>query len=112
MAAYVELFIDQGTDFNSVIQLSDDPTNEYINVAGYQITSYLRRSYYSANTSANLICAVTDAANGEITLSLDAAHTANIKAGRYLFDVKIVDTNGHVSRPIEGIVEVLPQVTK
>jgi nucleoside-triphosphatase THEP1 len=112
MAAYVELYMDQGSDFNSVIQLTDDLTNEDINVAGYIVTSQLRRSYYSANASASLVCSITDAASGEITLSLAAANTANLKPGRYLFDVKLVDEVGVTSRPVEGIIEVLPQVSR
>jgi nucleoside-triphosphatase THEP1 len=112
MAAYVELYMDQGSDFNSVIQLTDDLTNEDINVAGYIVTSQLRRSYYSTNASASLVCSITDAASGEITLSLAAANTANLKPGRYLFDVKLVDEVGVTSRPVEGIIEVLPQVSR
>ena len=88
MAVYVELYMDQGTTFNNLIYLNDDLTNANINVSGYIITSQLRRSYYSQNVSANLVCSITDAASGEITVSLDAANTANIPAGRYLFDKK------------------------
>ena len=59
MAAFTELFIDQGATFNSVITLSDDVTNADVNVAGYTIRSQMRRSYYSANATANLTCTIT-----------------------------------------------------
>jgi hypothetical protein len=112
MAAYVELYIDQGTTFNTIINITDDTTNEVVNIAGYSITSQLRRSYYSANASANIVCLITDASNGEITLSMPASVTANLKSGRYLFDVKSVDTSNVVSRILEGIVTVTPQVAR
>lgn len=112
MGAFVELFMDQGTTFNTIINLSDDLTNANINVSGYTVRSQMRRSYYSVNASANLICTITDSANGEITLSLPANTTANIKAGRYLFDLETVDTFGTVSRPLEGIITVTPEVTR
>jgi len=112
MAAYAELYLDQGTTFNNVINLTDDMTNAYINVAGYVVRSQMRRSYFSANISANIICTITDAANGEITMSMPAANTAAIKAGRYLYDVEVVDTGGNTSRILEGIITVTPEVTR
>ena len=112
MSAYVELYIDQGTSFNNVINLTDDVTNTPINIAGYTAISQLRRSYYSANASANITCTITNASNGELTLSMTAANTANLKPGRYVFDVKTVDELNTTSRVLEGIITVTPQVSK
>ena len=102
--------MDQGATFNNVINITDDVTNTPVNVSGYTVTSQMRRSYYSANATANIVCTITDASNGEVTMSLSAANTANIKAGRYLFDLKTVDTLDVVSRILEGIITVTPQV--
>ena len=112
MAAYVELYLDQGTTFNNIINLTDDFTNTPINVSGYVVTSQMRRSYYSANISANITCTLSNVANGEITMSITAANTANIKPGRYLFDVKTLDTYNQTSRILEGIITVSPCVTR
>jgi hypothetical protein len=112
MAAYVELYIDQGATFTNIINLSDDLTNANINIAGYIVRSQMRRSYYSANVSANIICTISNAVNGEVTMSLDANTTANIKAGRYLFDVEMVDRLGTISRVLEGIITVTPEITR
>lgn len=111
MAAFVELYIDQGTNFNNVINITDDVTNAAVNISGYTAISQMRRSYYSANISANITCTITDAANGELTMSMTAANTANIKAGRYVFDLKVID-NDVTSRILEGIINITPQVTK
>lgn len=112
MAAYVELYIDQGTTFSNIINITDDITNTPVNIQGYIVSSQIRRSYYSANPSANITCTITDALDGEITMSMTAANTANIKAGRYLFDVETIDTVGNVSRILEGIITVTPQITR
>lgn len=112
MSAYVELYIDQGTSFNNVINLTDDVTNSPINVYNYTVTSQLRRSYYSTNASANIICTITNASNGEITLSMTAANTANLKPGRYVFDVKTLDDDNVTSRVLEGVITVTPAVTR
>jgi hypothetical protein len=112
MASYVELFIDQGTTFNNIINLTDDNTNTPINIYGYSVTSQMRRSYYSQNITANIICTTSNTSNGEISMSISAANTANIKAGRYVFDVKTVKGNGNITRVLEGIIIVNPQVTR
>lgn len=112
MAAYVELYMDQGATFNNVINISDDLTNQDVNIAGYIITSQMRRSYYSQNATANLVCTIQDSSSGEMILSLDAANTSNIPAGRYLFDVKVKDTSNVTNRILEGIITVTPAITK
>jgi len=45
-------------------------------------------------------------------LNLTAAATANIAAGRYVYDTKITDQNSSVLRILEGIAEVSPSVTR
>jgi hypothetical protein len=113
MAEYVELYIDQGSDFSTTVNLNDDSTNLPQNVYGYTITSSLRRSLLSPNTAANLTCSVYDAPNGEFLISLTAGQTANLRFGSYLFDVKVHDTLGATTtRLIEGVMFVTPSVTK
>lgn len=112
MAAFVELYMDQGATFNNIVNITDDVTNANVNIAGYIVRSQMRRSYNSANATANIVCTITNAANGEITMSLAAANTSNIKAGRYLFDVETQDNSGVVNRILEGIITVTPQVTR
>jgi hypothetical protein len=111
MAGYTELYIDQGTDFSASIVLQDDDNNLYQNVDGYIITSSMKRSPLSPNTAANLQCSIINSANGEIGIALDAANTANLKTGRYFFDVRSNAANNY-TRLIEGIITVTPSITK
>lgn len=112
MATYVELYMDQGSTFNNIINLTDDVTNANANISGYTVHSQMRKSYYSANATANIVCTITDPSEGEITMSLAAANTDIIKAGRYLFDVETVDLSNNVIRILEGIITVTPSITK
>lgn len=114
MAEYVELFIDAGADFFTTIDINDDNTNLPQNVSTYSVTSSLRRSLLSANASANLICTISDAANGEISIRMSAANTANLRPGQYFFDVKVYDnsTAYPYSRLIEGVIFVTPSITR
>ena len=112
MAAFVELYVDQGTTFTNTITLNDDTTNANVNISGYLVRSQMRRSYYTTNATANIVCTITDAEYGVIEMSLGAANTANIKAGRYVFDVEMQDTANVVTRILEGIITVTPGVTR
>jgi hypothetical protein len=113
MAEYVELYIDQGSDFSTTVTLNDDNTNLPQNIYSYIVTSSLRRSLLSPNTAANLSCSLYDSANGQILVTLDSGNTANLRPGPYFFDVKTFDTVSHnTSRLIEGVFFVTPSVTK
>jgi hypothetical protein len=112
MAAYIELYMDQGATFENTLTITDDITNAAANISGYTITSQMRRSYYSANASANITCTIVNAATGNLKLSMTAANTNIIKPGRYLFDVETTDIAGRVTRILEGIINVTPGVTR
>lgn len=111
MGAYAELTIDQGTTFNTTIDLANDDGTA-INVTNYTFESQIRKSYYSSNATANITITIEDAPNGNIRLAMTSANTANIKAGRYLYDIKMTDTAGVTTRVLEGIVTVTPQVSR
>ena len=51
MAGYIELYLDQGADFENTITLSDDTSNSSINISGYSFSAQARRSPYSRNIS-------------------------------------------------------------
>ena len=110
-AGYSELFLEQGADFNTTITL-DDVSGAPMNLVGYMAASQMRKSYYSSNSSATFSI-ITGGANGTITMNMTSANTANIYAGRYVYDVYITSSGGsNRVRVLEGIVNVLPQVTK
>lgn len=111
MANQVELFCDQGTSFSYALDISNDDDTP-VDVTGYTFTSSIRKSYYSTNPTANLTVTVLSAANGNVQLSMNSATTSNIKPGRYLYDVKMVDNLNTTFRVIEGIITIYPQITK
>jgi len=108
---YAELTLDQGTTFETSIDLVGDD-GAAINIAGYSFQSQIRKSYYSSNVTANLTVTVISAPGGNINLSLNAATTSNIRAGRYLYDVKMIDADNITTRVVEGVITVTPQVSR
>ena len=111
MASYTELYVDQGTDFESTIDLVEDDGSP-VNVSSYVFTGQIRKSYYSSSPTANITFSIINAANGNVKMSMNAATTSNIVAGRYLYDVKMVDSSNTTTRLVEGIITINPQVTK
>jgi hypothetical protein len=111
MASYAELTVDQGTTFNTILTLTDDNTNLPINVSGYSINANIKKSYYSVNNTAVFTSTVNDAPNGNVTITISSGTSSNIKAGRYVYDVKITSPDSIVTRIIEGILTVTPRVS-
>ena len=110
MAAFSEIVIEQGATFNTTINV-EDTAGAAINLYGYTANSMMRKAYYS--TSATTITStVTGTANGEVTLTVSATNTAALTPGRYVYDVIITSPTSVVTRVVEGIVTVLPSVTR
>lgn len=110
MAAYSELFVEQYADFSTTVNV-EDSNGDAINLSGYSAASQIRKSYYSS-TADNFTATVTGTANGEVTISMTSANTANMSPGRYLYDLVITSPAGAKTRVVEGIVTILPGVTK
>ena len=108
---YAELTVDQGTTFETSIDLVGDD-GAAINIAGYVFQGQIRKSYYSSNVTANLTITTLSNTSGNVLVTIDAATTANIKPGRYLYDVKMTDTENIITRIVEGVLTVTPQVSR
>ena len=109
MATISNLYIDQGTNFSSVINVSNDDGSVY-DLTGYTIKAQIRKTY----TSSTAINFTTSSPNaGEIQISLDDSVTSGIKAGRYVYDVVISNTTlSNTLRVAEGILTVNPGVSR
>jgi len=71
----------------------------------------MRKSYY-ATSNTIITSTITGNANGEITLSMTAANTANLTPGRSVFDPLITSPVGVKTRVIEGVIVISPGVTR
>jgi hypothetical protein len=110
MATKANLVIDQGATYEVTLDLTDE-NGDILNLAGYTANSQMRKWYTSSN-SISFSSSVNTVA-GTITLSLTAGQTANLTAGRYVYDVEVTEAVGNTtSRIIEGIVTVTPNVTR
>lgn len=102
--------MEQYATFSTTVNVEDSQGNA-VNLYGYSAASQIRKSYYSTSAN-NFTATVTGVANGEITLSMTSANTANLTPGRALYDLVITSPEGVKTRVVEGIVTVLPGVTQ
>ena len=109
MAIKANLIIDQGADFTTTINVTDDDDN-VIDLTGYSGTAQMRKHYTSVTSYSFTVTVYSQ--TGEVTLGLSANTTNSITPGRYVYDCELLDGNGKTSRLIEGIVTITPQVTR
>lgn len=109
MATKSNLVIDQGSTFSTDLTLTDE-NGDMLLLAGYTANSQMRKWYTSSSPAATFSTSI-NANLGVVTLSLTANQTSNLVAGRYVYDVELND-GSEISRIVEGIVTVTPQVTR
>ena len=109
MAIKANLIIYQETTYSTTIDVTDD-NDVPINLSGYTGSAQLRKHYSSSNSPIFTVSLAP--LDGIVILSLTSAQTAALKAGRYVYDVELTNTSNVVSRIVEGIVTVTPQVTR
>lgn len=109
MATKANLLIDQGATFSTTVTVTDDE-GIAMNLSGYTGAAQIRKHYTSSN-SVNFSVSIAGS-DGEVTLGLTANATSLISPGRYVYDCEITNGNGIVSRILEGIVTVTPEVTR
>jgi len=110
MAIYANITIDQGSDFNSIVEVTADDGST-VDLTGHIIRGQARRTYTSV-TSYDFIASVQDALRGTISLGMPATSSASMKSGRYVYDVEVVTPSGEIYRVVEGQVEITPNVTR
>jgi hypothetical protein len=110
VAIKANLIIDQGTSFDTTINVSDDDNNP-IDLTGYTAAAQMRKHYSSLTAYA--FTATVDNNNGTVTLTMNAATTNSIPYGRYVYDCELTKAStSTVIRLVEGIVTISPQVTR
>jgi hypothetical protein len=109
MATRANIIIPQGSSFSTTFSLTDE-NGDPLDLSGYSAASQMRKHHTSSNAVSFTIELVANA--GTIGISLTANQTANVVSGRYVYDVETTDGTGAVSRVVEGIATVTPQVTR
>ena len=111
MAVYVSnIVIEQGFDFDTSFQLEDTRTNSPLILTDATTTAQLRK-HYGATSSVSLASTITSPDLGIISISLTGTQSVELKPGRYVYDVKIVNS-GREYKAVEGTALVRGGVTR
>ena len=111
MASILNQNIDQGSTYSKSITVYQNDGTTIQNLTGYTVSSQLRKNYTS--TAYTTINATNNSpTNGIIVMSLTAVQTAALKSGRYVYDLQITAADSTVTRVIEGVITIRPEVTK
>ena len=112
MSAKYNLVCDQATTFNFQFQIKNDSTPW--DLTGYSGTMTVRPFVGASTTTVVASTAngamVLTALTGRINVTLSAATTAAISAGRYSYDL-VLDSGAEVTRILEGKFIVTGAVT-
>ena len=108
MATKLNLVIDQGSTFSNAILIKDS-SNNAMDLSTYSVAGQIRKYYTSTNSTS---FTASGNSSGYVSLSLSSNATANLSAGKYVYDVEVVSSSNATTRVVEGIVTVTPQVTR
>jgi len=109
MAIKTNILVDQGTDYEVTINVTDE-SSAPINLAGYTGKAQFRK-HYSSLKSYDFTVTVNEV-TGEVTLALNSDTTSCVNAGRYVYDCELISASGIKSRIAEGILTIVPRVTR
>lgn len=108
MANEVNLFVDQGSNLAIEIVVSH-ANGDLVDLTTYTFNAKVKKSYYS-NTSYSFDC--SGAANGLLTMTMNAETSNTVPAGRYVYDTKIISATNKSTRIQEGLITFNPNISR
>ena len=105
------IVINTGSTFNQTFDLESADTSTAFDLSGYTAAAQMRK-WPGSTTATSFIASVPGpASGGKIILTMSAATTSGLAAGRYVYDITL--TSGDiVERVVEGMVLVREGVTR
>lgn len=111
MAQITDFFIDQGSDWSAILTFNnvDGTPRDFTNCT---VSGQMRRGYGSSTYTAITTTFINPVNTGKVKLALGHATSTAMKAGRYVYDVELIDSFNARSRLVEGIITITPEVTR
>lgn len=113
MAAKSNIVIEQGATFTQSFVVANS-AGTVQDLTDYTVRAQMREEYADVSETVAFSADIsTPATVGTVVISLTAAQTELIESGQYVYDVEVINTtNDAVTRIVQGIATVYPQVTK
>lgn len=110
MSGHLDIVVEQGSTFSRVITIKDS-TGTPVNISTSTFRGQIRKRYKSETPEAEFTLTVTDAVNGQLSMSLTDAQTAAIDSGEWVYDVEWVNGDA-VGKLLYGTAYIQPEVTR
>lgn len=104
--------LQQGTDFTETITVKTREGSLVDFSGASAFRAQMRRGYFETVGYDLGITALDGGTTGRLRLSMSNITSATLKPGIYVFDVEVVSSSNTISRPLEGQIEVTPEVTR
>jgi len=106
-----DISLKQGETWSKVLTFKDD-SDVVINVTNDTFRGQVRKHHSSTDIQATFSFTITDGPNGVVSWTLSATDSAACSSGNLVYDLEWQKADGTVTRILEGIAEVSPEVTK
>ena len=105
-AVYVSnLVINTGSTFSQTFNLQSTETNSAMDLTGYTPTSQMRK-WAGASAKTDFSAVIPDPKTaGKVTISLTASQTAELKGGRYVYNILITGDGDSAPNTTDSVVE-------
>jgi len=107
MGSKANIYIDQGTDFRITLEMFDGDDDDLV-INTFSFFADLRKMYSSKRAAEFVV----EKNENYITLVLEADVTANLRPGKYEYDVLMRKSSGEMSKIVEGLAIVIPTITE
>jgi hypothetical protein len=101
----IDIVINQKASFEVTFSVKDGASA--LNLTGYTTSAKLKTDFHTPDAQAiSFTTAISNAAAGQITMSLTPEQTANLSLQRYFYDLSITSGAGFKTRVAEGVVKI------
>lgn len=107
MSSQLNIYIDQGTDFRLTVELFDDNDLD-LPIDNYSFYGDVKKLYSEKRTAEFEF----EKSENDITLVMDSDTTAQLKPGKYQYDVIMKKPTGELSKILNGVAFVISTITE
>ena len=107
-----DLILHTGTDFTVTFVLEDALSNSLKDLTNYSACAQMRKYETSNKTKDFRVSFAADRKTGRVIVAMGATDTSELKAGKYFYDLVLLDPDGIKERVDEGTVLVKKAITR
>ena len=109
-AGRYDIVIDQGADFSIQLDLANN--GSAVNLTDFTARAQLRATPTTSELAGSFTLTFIDRTGGILNMEMPNATTAALSPGKYYYDLEIESGGGVVTRLLQGVARVTPNVTR